>query len=236
MLTGRSRNSTVEPKLMHTGQAGLFTGANSLRLTGERVKCPRWNVFTIRASPISARSLIPAAIDPAHIAIPPEKCGQIGAISLPKRERCGNQPQTHHKRDSTSAAHDSVTSWNHSRVPAIGFSAEKLRVNECVKQPLAFPLALVPETLRLRKRQLQARHFEILSTNPTQELRIRRETGGNRRLFGNAWRFARPLGHQPRGNHCRAGFRRLRLRGWRENRRYLRTARHGSLLALTNAQ
>src|SRR5712692_1016160 len=81
MLTGRSRNSTVEPKLMHTGQAGLFTGANSLRLTGELLKYPRWNVFRISASPISARSLIPAAIDPAHIAIPPESVGQMRAIS-----------------------------------------------------------------------------------------------------------------------------------------------------------
>ena len=38
------------------------------------------------------------------------------------------------------------------------------------KQLLAFPPAQVPETLRLLKSQLQARHFEILSTNPIQEL------------------------------------------------------------------
>jgi hypothetical protein len=36
------------------------------------------------------------------------------------------------------------------REPAIGISAEKLRVNERAEHPLAFPLAQMPETLRLR--------------------------------------------------------------------------------------
>jgi hypothetical protein len=55
---------------------------------------------------------------------------------------------------------------------AIGASHKKLRVDERAKQLLAFLLAQVPETLRLRKCQLQARHVEILAPNPIQGLRV----------------------------------------------------------------
>jgi len=104
------------------------------------------------------------------------------------------------------------------REPAIATSPEKLRVDERAKQRLAFPLAQVPETLRLRTRQLQARHVEILSANLIEELRMRRERNGTGGLFGRGRSFARLLCHQPRGNDCRVRFRHLRLRRWRKSR------------------
>ena len=135
---------------------------------------------------------------------------------------CGFAPRSMNPRVQFNLRHARMPAdaleFAHSRVPPIGFSGEKLRVYERAKQPLAFPLVQVPETLRLRKRQLQARHFQILSTNPIQELRVRRKTAGSRRLFGDGRPFARRLCHRPRGNHCRAGFSYLSLRGWPESR------------------